>query len=331
MKKRRIGLLFLSMMTAAVLMTGCGAAKRSNDMMFGTAMDMNTESATMQTSKDTGFVSMPEEYVPEASGETDTDLSLPTSDRKLIKTVDMTVETREFDSLLVSMEAKVEELGGYIECMETYNGSTYYEYRRSREASMTLRIPQSKLNGFLDEVSDLCNVIRRSEQVEDVTLTYVDLQSHKKALQAEQERLLELIGRAEQIEEIITIESRLSEVRYQLESMESQLRTFDNKIDYSTVTIYVEEVVQFTPVEEETAWERISSGFVESVEEIGDGLKEFAIWFVISIPYFVVWGVVLLLVIIVIKALHKCRKKHGTCRIGKVNKTAAEDAENVKR
>ena len=68
-----------------------------------------------------------------------------------------------------------------------------------------------------------------------MTLQYVDLESHKKALTTEQDRLIELMEQAETVEDIITIEGRLSEVRYQLESMESQLRTYDNKIDYSTV------------------------------------------------------------------------------------------------
>ena len=93
------------------------------------------------------------------------------------------------------------------------------------------------------------------------------------------------------MEDIITIESRLSEVRYQIESMESQLRTFDNQVDYSTVNLSIEEVEIFTPVEEETPWERISEGFAESLDNIGNGFVEFGIWFVIHIPYLVIWAV----------------------------------------
>mgnify|MGYP002226154573 CR=1 FL=1 len=85
-----------------------------------------------------------------------------------------------------------------------------------------------------------------------MTLTYVDLQSHRDALQTEQERLLQLLEQAESIEDIITIEQRLSDVRYQLESMESQLRSYDNQVDYSTVYLYIDEVEVYTPVEEET-------------------------------------------------------------------------------
>ena len=89
--------------------------------------------------------------------------------------------------------------------------------------------------------------------------------------QTEQERLLQLLEQAESIEDIITIEQRLSDVRYQLESMESQLRSYDNQVDYSTVYLYIDEVEVYTPVEEETTWERISAGFMDSLKEYRRG------------------------------------------------------------
>lgn len=230
-----------------------------------------------------------------------------TSDRKLIKTVNMTVETKEFDSLLATVERRVEELGGYIESLDTYNGSAYSSYRRSRNANLTLRVPKDKLEEFLSEVAEVGNVVSRSESVEDVTLTYVDLESHKKTLLTEQDRLLELLEQAESIEDIITIESRLSNVQYQIESMESQLRTFDNKVDYSTVYLYIDEVEELTPVEvvEETVWERITGGFMQSLSNVGRGLREFCIWFVVHIPYFILWAVIIAVIILAGRPVYK--------------------------
>ncbi len=208
--------------------------------------------------------------------------------RKLIRTVDLEVETREFDSLMSALEARVAELEGYIESMDRYNGSSYSGYHGSRSASLSIRIPQEKLDLFLSEVSSIGNVVRSSEYVEDVTLTYVDLESRRNALAAERDRLLELMGQAQNMEDLITIEERLSEIRYQLESMESQLRTFDNRVEYSTVNLSVEEVRELTPVEERTAWQRMGDGFRDSVRDVTDGMKELGIWLVIHIPYLIV-------------------------------------------
>ncbi len=236
-------------------------------------------------------------------------VSVTATERKLIKNVDMNVETREYDKLLAAVESKVTELGGYIESLDAYNGSTYYDYRPTRNANMTIRIPKDRLEEFLNTVSDLGNVTSRSENVQDVTLTYVDLESHRDALKTEQERLLQLLEQAESIEDIITIEQRLSDVRYQLESMESQLRSYDNQVDYSTVYLYINEVEVYTPVEEETTWERISTGFMDSLKSIGEGIKEAAIWFVINIPYLVIWAVVILIIILILKKIKKRTKR----------------------
>ena len=105
----------------------------------------------------------------------------------------------------------------------------------------------------------------KQESVEDVTLSYADVESRKKTLLVEQERLWALLEKADTTEAIITLESRLSEIRYQLESYESQLRLMENQVSYSTVNLYVEEVILLTPTEEETVGSRIRRGFSENL------------------------------------------------------------------
>lgn len=297
--KKRVQLFILSMAFMFSL-TACGGSASDSANSSPMAQETVTEGyydAELGFTSGTGSVEITEE----ASGSQNTQQT----DRKLIKTVDMSVETKEFDSMLAAVENKVNTLGGYIENMETYNGSVYSSYRSSRNANMTVRIPQESLNAFLEEVSAISNVVRHSENVEDVTLQYVDLTSHKAVLLAEQERLLELIEEAYSVEDIITLESRLSDIRYQIESMESQLRTYDNKVTYSTVYLYIDEVQELTPVKEETVWQRISGGFVESLEDIGYDITETFIWFVVNIPYLIIWAIVIIVVVLVLKKMKK--------------------------
>ena len=128
---------------------------------------------------------------------------------------------------------------------------------------------------------------------------------------------MELLENAESIEDIIVIESRLSEVRYEIESMESQLRTFDNQVDYSTVHINVEEVERYTPQPEKTTWERIKSGFSENVYRVTNGIKNFAIEFVIAIPVLLVWAVVIVVGVIVIRMVLKKKHKRDVEKVAK--------------
>lgn len=254
--------------------------------------------------------------------------------RKLIRTANLTVETLEFDNLLSYVEERTNEYGGYIESLDVYNGSNYlfYDdyyndyysrrgYSSDRSASMTIRIPKNQMDSFLSEVAEHSNITNRSEQEQDVTLTYVDLESHKSVLLAEQKRLLELMDRAETIEDLITIESRLSEIRYQIESMESTLRTYDNQIEYSTIYLSISEVVVLTPItnQEKTVGERISEGFMNSLKNIGIGFKEFFVGFVIFLPYLILFAVIILLILwIVLFSIKKCQKKEAIKRAEKM-------------
>ena len=226
-------------------------------------------------------------------------------DRKLIRTVDLEMETKEFDRMMTDLEAQVQDLGGYIENMETYNGSSYTEYRSLRWANLTIRIPKEALNGFLKNMSEIGNVVRRSDSVEDVTLSYVDMESRRDTLRAEQERLLKLLEQASNVEEMIALEERLSNVRYLLESMESKLRTIDNQVDYSTVNLELSEVKELTPVAEKSDLQRITDGFADSIKEIGNGIKEGIIWFAIHIPYLVIWAAVIAAAVLFLRRLRK--------------------------
>lgn len=328
-KKRGLKAIVLSMtIILAATLAGCGNSGKSSNNY--TSYDSNTLAPDMSNDMvSLESYSMENSIQEEAkeSGEVQNSQSNVTvSDRKLIRTVNMSVETKEFDSVMESLDNQIKASGGYVENMETYNGSVYSGYRNSRSANMKIRIPKDKVDDFLNTVSGITNVISKSESVEDVTLVYVDLESHKKALETEQTRLLELLQKAESIEDIITIEQRLSHVRYQIESMESQLRTYDNKVDYSTVYLDISEVQELTPIVEETVWERISLGFLESVTSIVDGVKELAIWFIINIPYLIIWAAVITVIILVArrsmkkKDKNKDKKKPGIEQMGKDKK-----------
>ena len=242
------------------------------------------------------------------------------SNRKLIRTVNMSVETEEFDSLMTRLEQKVVSLGGYIENMHLYNGSSR-SGQRSRDASMTIRIPKENLNGFVSEVAEVSNVISKSENTEDVTLSYVDLESHKKALQVEQERLLELLEQAVSMEDIIAIEERLSEVRYSLESMESQLRTYDNLVDFSTVYLSIEEVERLTPVEEVSDLTKMGQGFVRSAQNLFSGIKNFLIGLVICLPYLLFLAALALIAVLILRAALKWNGKKAEEKMQHVYET----------
>lgn len=321
-RNRKVTGLVLAAGLLAAALTGCGSG--STDKAAVATAEMAYEDSAYNLSSDAGIYeeySEADEYE-EAAAESGEGIGQTTgqaaADRKLIKTVNISAETEQFDSLLANVEKQVTALGGYIEEMSRYNrNNSYYVdsgVAHLRYASMTIRIPKENLDTFLSEMDEQSNIVSRSESVSDVTLQYVDLESHKKALLTEQSRLLELMEQAETVEDIITIESRLSEVRYQIESMESQLRTYDNKIDYSTVYLSVDEVERYTPGDDISTGERIREGFLESLRGVGNGFKNFGIWFVINLPYLIVWAVLIVAAIFIFCKIRKRTAKRRAKR-----------------
>lgn len=319
MKKRGTFGFLGTLLLAVTLLAGCGGS--SSESRPASITTDATDSAMYYEDIYPSETVIEEAAAAEEAGGGSEPVEVKETERKLIRNVNMDVETENFDELMSNVSKKTESLGGYIEDSRVYNGSQYNEERRN--ADLTLRIPAENLDSFLSAVSETCNVISQNESVEDVTLQYVDMKSHKEALETEQDRLLELLEQAETVEDIITIESRLSEVRYQLESMESQLRTLDNQVSYSTVYLYIQEVKRYTPVKEQTTWEKISSGFVNSLYDVGEGICNFFINLIINLPYLVVWAVVITVAVVAVRWLRRFSKKR---KIKKAEKKAEKEA-----
>ena len=236
----------------------------------------------------------------------DTDSTVLPEGRKWIITVNMSAETEDLDALMEALNGKISGLGGYVEDQDSYNGSMYSS-RRYRSASLTVRIPAERVDEFTEEMSGIANVVSTNLSREDITLSYVATESRVKALQTEEARLLELMEQAETMADLLEIESRLTDVRYELENRASQLRLYDNQVDYATIYLSIDEVQEYTPVEEPTVWERISGGFVSSVKGVGNGLLDLLVWVLAKSPYLVILGGVTVGVVVLVKK-RKARK-----------------------
>lgn len=246
-------------------------------------------------------------------------------ERKLIRNVSMNLETREFDALTKSISDAVTFFGGYIEQADVSGNSLYWSGERSsRYSNITARIPENKLDAFLTEVSSQGNVTYKNESVQDVTLQYTDITSRKKTLQMEQERLWELLEKAESVDAVIALEARLSEVRYQLESIESQLRTLDNQIVYSTVYLSIQEVQVLTSTDPDTIPARIQKGLSRSFNTLKISSVDFLVWFISSLPILAVFAVLVFIAVIILKKPLKRRKTRKQKGMDKTEATNAQ-------
>ena len=292
--------LLLSLALLAALLTGCGSAGRTS---------ASYDSGMVEYAAMADEVAMaPAEGAALKNSATDAGSTQLPQNRKWIVTVDLTAETDDLDALRSALDTKIAALNGYVEDQSVYNGSTYQSGRRYRSANLTIRVPADHVDAFLQDVGGLANIVRQNKSIEDVTLSYVATESRLKALETEEARLLELLSQAENMSDLLEIEARLSEVRGELENYASQKRLYDNQIDYATVYLSIEEVQEYTPVEEPSLWERIRKGFKDNLEGVGDDLLDVLVWFIVSLPYLVVFAVVIALVVLIVKRIRRRRK-----------------------
>lgn len=287
----------------------------------------NHEAALEDSSTDSGSAELSQEAVlsQEVSNPARTSDEATPVERKLIRNVSMHLETREFDALTKSISDAVTFFGGYMEQSDVSGNSLYWsDERSSRCSNLTARIPENKLDAFLTEVSGQGNVTYKNESVQDVTLQYTDITSRKKTLQMEQDRLWELLEKAESIDAVIALEARLSEVRYQLESIESQLRTLDNQIVYSTVYLSIQEVQVLTSTDPDTIPVRIQKGLSRSFNTLKISSVDFLVWFISSLPILAVFAVLVFIAVIILKKPLKRRKTRKQKGMDKTEATNAQ-------
>lgn len=288
---------FLSVfLTLCLLLTACGAGAptKADNAESDYLYRADVEEAPMET------MAAAELKTDSASGITET----VQTDRKLIKTVELNAETEHYDDLLPALEDKITALGGYTESRRTgKRGSD------RRWCSMTIRIPADRLGQFLTHMQEQANVLSTAEDTQDVTLQYSDTEARITALRTEQTRLLELLSQAQNLGEILEIEARLSDVTYELERHEAHKRTYDNQISYATIHLSLTEVETLTPVEEPSVWQRITGGFADSLEGVGEDLVDTFVWLIVSLPYLLIWVPLAALALVLLRKFRRKKQK----------------------
>lgn len=135
----------------------------------------------------------------------------------------------------------------------------------------------------------------KSEQVQDVTTQYMDIEARLSNLTAQRTRLQELQASAENLSDLLEIESSLSDVQYQIESWQSQLDWYSQQVSCSTVYLSLDEVKEYTPTEE-SYLSQLSSALRNGWTGFVSGIQQLTVWVVGVWPVLVVLAAAALVV-----------------------------------
>lgn len=291
MKKRFYSFVTAAALTAAML-TGCGAADKGGAASSTASYDMAVESAAEYAA---GAV------VAEENGAIQSSLSPQTgTDRKIVYTASMRMESTRFDDTRAALLAAVEDCGGYLESTDQ-SGSAK---EGSRWVSYTVRVPAVKYTAFLEQAGQAGSVLNLNESAQDITLEYVDVQARLESLESKKARLEALADKAETTADLLEIENQLTEVQYQLESYTRQMKVMDNQVDYCTVDISLREVATLTPTGVSFG-ERIADAFTGGWTAFAAFVQDAVVAIIYNLPLLIIFGI---LAAVLVPVLRKRRQ-----------------------
>ena len=222
---------------------------------------------------------------------------------KIIKTADLSLETREFEAVVAAVNQKVSELGGFVASSNT-SGKKPENYGDSgRYAYMSVRIPQENMESFIQSTKGLATVTFESTGGEDVTYAYYDTESRLKIYETQRARSLELLATADSSESVIALETELSRITYEIESLTSDLKRWDDLVAFSTVSLNINEIAPVSAVADNDSFgTRISEGFMNTLSGIGVFFENLLVFLIVMLPVLVLLGVIAIIVIAIVRA-----------------------------
>jgi len=227
--------------------------------------------------------------VPRESDETGAPAgNLNEPERKLIKSASINVRVENLAAADDSVTAMLKKYDAYAASTGIDENSHYY----------SLRVPAIFYDFFLAETGSLGRLINRHESTEDVTLRYYDLEGRLATKKELLKTYQAYLGKAKTIEEILSVESRISELQYDIDGTGKQLRNLADRVDYATIDLYLQGPVTAASIRGLTFGERVYrlfssfGGFLSGLAMVLLGIVVYGIpiLLLLGLLYFLLFG-----------------------------------------
>ncbi len=318
--------LFCIMLAAAMLLSGCGGSNKAYDAAYVTEA-----AAPAAAPMEEAIVEESMEYEMAADtaggvfGETQSVESGSYGNHKIISTYSLEMNTDEFDLHVQMLQEKAIAIGGYIQSSNVSGTKPETYSDRGRYASYSFRVPSDRAEEFVEYTKGTGEITYSNCDTEDVTLRYYDTETRLEVLRTQLERLQSILVETDNLADIIELERAISETTLEIEQYTTQLRKYDDLIDFTTVHVSISETRLTTgPAAKETMGQRISEGFRESLAGIGVFLEDAIVWLVCAIPAILLIAAAAAVVVVIFRQLKKLRGKGKARREAKVQARKAK-------
>ncbi len=295
-------ILIFTLVMSFILLTFCSCSKSSIDGVTTNALDeYSSESKSSVSDKESSVVS----YANTEDASQESKL-LYSGNRKIVRNAEISLSTEKYNDTIKAIYNSLEKYQGYIEESDEDNNG----YNNTRYMTLIVRVPAEKLDIFLTSMDGIATINSKSVSSDDITNSYVDTESRLKALETEQETLLGLLEKAESLSDVLSIQDRLTSVRSNIKYYQSIMNEYNDELEYSKVSIYINEVSR--EVEQgEGFFAQIFAGLKNNLYSIGHGAKNFLIWLITSIPYILIFVAVFFIIKKIVKKIKRKKDNKG--------------------
>lgn len=212
-------------------------------------------------------------------------------ERKITKNYQLSMTTKDLETYLKELNTLIDSNKGYIQNSNDNLGETSYRY-----ANLSIKIPSDVVEGFIEKLNDIGKINSKSLNTNDITNSYNQTESMLKSLKTQEQRLLELIDEAENVSDLITIESQLSNVRADIQYYTQTIEEYNNQISYSLIELNVNEIKDSTIYVEDNFINKMVNTFFDAINGVIYFIQGL-ILMIISIWPFIVIGILIFLLI----------------------------------
>lgn len=227
--------------------------------------------------------------------------------RKIIDEAYIDLDVEDYDIVFNEIIDYVKSLGGFIE-----NSETGYQYNKFREEKdplkrgyLKIRVPCDKFEDTIKYIDSLGIIKRKNLVGRDVTEQYYDIENRVKNLKIQEERLREILSKAEKVEEILMIENELRRIRTEIDQNTSVLKKWDSLVALATINISLNEVEVLNKEiknVDKSIFEKSKEGFITTVNSIIKLFEKTIIFLITILP------IIILLFILFVIAYFLYRK-----------------------
>ena len=286
---------------------------------------MDAVSPSVSTGSSIGGSSLPGANTADNDADTAADTEL--NPEKLVYTATVELETKDFDNAVEQLSERLLMVGGIIQNENFYDDTpweyyygeydetTYRKVSGYKRLVTTVRIPTASFDAFLDDVGGIGHVTNSSSYVSNITQEYYSTKSYLESYQNQLEVLLGMYEQCETIDEMITVEQRISEVQAEINQLTTRISSLDRDVAYSTVTITLSEVAEYSDTpreqEEKSFGQKVLERIVNSWDTMVKVLENL-LYFLIDIMWLLIFiGVILVLVITINRRRRKALMAKG--------------------